>query len=109
MLLQGEMEQLTISKDSSAVSNQCSATRIPITTDNSHIYEMQGDDPRVLPASMSKDKRFEGNYKIALIFIDLNAYRNVTILTDINIFIPIFLPRKFKIKRTLRLLRRGIC
>ena len=108
------MEQLTISKDSSAVSNQCSATRIPITTDNSHIYEMQGDDPRVLPASTSKDRRFKGNYKIALIFIDFNAYQNfnflsVIILTDINIFNPIFLPRKFKTKRTLRLLRRGIC
>ena len=60
-VLQGEMEQLTISKDSSAVSNQCSATRIPITTDTNHIYEMQGDDPSVLPASTRKDRKIEGN------------------------------------------------
>ena len=55
------MEQLTISKDSSAVSNQCSATRIPITTDTTQLYEMQGDDPSVLPASTSKDRQFEGD------------------------------------------------
>merc|ERR550539_1589109 len=42
-MFQGEMEQLTISKDSSAVSEQCSATRIPISTDDTHMYAMQGD------------------------------------------------------------------
>lgn len=52
------MEQLTISKDSSAVSEQCSAARIPITTDDSQMYELQGDDPNVLMSSPSKDRHY---------------------------------------------------
>ena len=51
---QGEIEQLTISKESSAVSKQCASSRIPITTGrndgfdhNDEMYEMQGDDPDV--------------------------------------------------------------
>ena len=49
---QGEIEQLTISKESSAVSKQCASSRVPITTrkndDNElkdAMFEMQGDDP----------------------------------------------------------------
>jgi hypothetical protein len=103
-VLQGEMEQLTISKDSSAVSNQCSATRIPITTDTSQTYEMQGDDPSVLPASTSKDRKSEGNYKIAFIFSILNLSQNiinVIALTYDNFFNFIFLSRQVKINRPL--------
>ena len=51
-LLQGEIEQLTISRESSAVSKQCASSRFPITTrkndDNelkADMFEMQGDDP----------------------------------------------------------------
>ena len=52
---QGEIEQLTISRESSAVSKQCASSRIPITTgkndDFDHgdddMFEMQGDDPDV--------------------------------------------------------------
>ena len=51
---QGEIEQLTISKESSAVSKQCASSRIPITTrkndgfnHNDEMFEMQGDDPDV--------------------------------------------------------------
>ena len=57
-MLQGEMEQLTISKDSSAVSKQCSATRIPISTNNSKMYEMQGDDPNALTGYPTETDRF---------------------------------------------------
>ena len=51
-LLQGEIEQLTISRESSAVSKQCASSRVPITTRNNDendlkddMFEMQGDDP----------------------------------------------------------------
>ena len=55
------MEQLTISEDCSAVSEQCSSARVPITTtdDDMQMYElMQGDDPNVLMHSSSKDRQY---------------------------------------------------
>ena len=61
---QGEIEQLTISKESSAVSKQCASSRIPITTrkndgfdHNNEMFEMQGDDPDVhVHTSRKKNK-----------------------------------------------------
>ena len=62
-ILQGEIEQLTISKDSSAVSEQCSATRIPISTDDTHMYAMQGDDPNAFKDSTHGDRKPMMDYK----------------------------------------------
>ena len=62
---QGEIEQLTISKESSAVSKQCASSRVPITTrkndDNQledDMFEMQGDDPsRYIDKSRMENKK----------------------------------------------------
>ena len=63
-ITQGEIEQLTISKESSAVSKQCATSRIPITSgknedfdQNDEMFEMQGDDPNShLRGSKMKNK-----------------------------------------------------
>ena len=61
-LLQGELEQLTISKECSAVSEQCSPVRIPMTIqdnddDDSQMDSgFQGDDPYALTSVTSKEK-----------------------------------------------------